>query len=393
MGYYDQDFLNYYYFMASNFALSDRWFSPVSSESTPNRIASYTGGTTQGLVRDPGADDHLPQLSIKTIFEELQGAGVSWKIYYTVTQDQCLADNDGDCGLTGSINKFPASTFEYFTYSLNYLYVKSPSRPTCTGNTQSSGAAVGDPQDAFCIDLSHVAPLDQYYTDVQNGTLPSFAYIEAGYSNNDEHPGSGQSILAGQLQMSKVIGALMTSKSWPDSAFFLSYDEGGGPFDHVPPVPGHTNDNTDASLGISTDISSIAVNADQYIPCLPSGGIPTLHCDLHPGDPGANPGDAVAVNGFAAQLGFRMPNIVISPFTRKHFVSHTPIDHTAVLKFVETRFINSTTHLTARDAAQPDLTEFFDFANVPWLVPPTPPAPVTSQSLGYDPCHAANIGP
>ena len=45
--------LNYYYYMASQFALSDRWFSPVSSKSTPNRIATLTGGTTQGLVFDP----------------------------------------------------------------------------------------------------------------------------------------------------------------------------------------------------------------------------------------------------------------------------------------------------------------------------------------------------
>ena len=57
-----QDFLNYYYYMASQFALSDRWFSPVASKSINNRIATFTGGTTQGLVRDPG-EDHLPQLN------------------------------------------------------------------------------------------------------------------------------------------------------------------------------------------------------------------------------------------------------------------------------------------------------------------------------------------
>ena len=40
MGYYDEGYLNYYYYMASQFAISDRWFSPVSSKSTPNRIAA-----------------------------------------------------------------------------------------------------------------------------------------------------------------------------------------------------------------------------------------------------------------------------------------------------------------------------------------------------------------
>jgi phospholipase C len=99
------------------------------------------------------------------------------------------------------------------------------------------------------------------------------------------------------------------------------------------------------------------------------------------------------VNGFAAQLGFRLPNAIISPFTRKHYVSHTPMDHTAVIKFVENRFIGSSAHLTARDAAQPNLLEFFDFSNIPWATPPTPPTPVTAGSLGYNPCTPASMGP
>ena len=76
------------------------------------------------------------------------------------------------------------------------------------------------------------------------------------------------------------------------------------------------------------------------------------------------------MQGFAAQLGFRLPNMVISPFTRKHYVSHVPMDHTAVIKFVESRFIGPSAHLTSRDAAQPDLLDFFDFTNIPWLTPP-----------------------
>src|SRR5450755_3215326 len=68
MGYYDQDYLNYYYYMASQFPLSDRWFSPVSSKSISNRIATFTAGTTEGLVKDPGNDDHLTQLDIPSIF-------------------------------------------------------------------------------------------------------------------------------------------------------------------------------------------------------------------------------------------------------------------------------------------------------------------------------------
>jgi phospholipase C len=388
MGYYDEGFLNYYYYMASQFALSDRWFSPVASKSVDNRIAVFTGGTTQGLVNDPGSDDHLLQLEIDTIFQELDAANVSWKIYYTVTQGFCL--DDDDCGTSGN-DRYPATDFSDLSYSYKYLY-ENPSQAACVAPTQAS-SAVGDTTNSFCIDTAHIAPLSTYYSDLTNGTLPSFAFIEAGYGNNDEHPGSGQSILLGQAQVANVVGSFMASPEWNDSIFFLSYDEGGGPYDHVPPVPGHSNANTDTSLGTIPDIATIAVNADSYEPCLPAGGTPTTHCDLTSSDPGANPSDAAAVNGFAAQLGFRLPNMIISPFTRKHYVSHTPMDHTAVIKFVENRFISSSAHLTARDAAQPNLLEFFDFSGIPWATPPTPPAPVTAESLGYNPCTPMSMGP
>jgi phospholipase C len=397
MGYYDQTMLNYYYFMASQFAISDRWFSPVASKSISNRIATFTGGTTQGLVKDPG-NDGLGQLQIPTIFHELDVAGVSWKIYYTVSQALCL--DEDDC--TGGSNAYyPATDFSNLGNSYKYLY-ENPGGTPCTAPTIGSKAAVGDPSNSFCIDPTHIALIGDanhgYYADLTNGTLPSFAFIEAGYGNNDEHPGSGQSILQGQAEVAKVVDALMTSTSWKDSIFFFSYDEGGGPYDHVPPVPSHTNDFTTTSQlpNYSTDISSIAVNPDTYYPCVPpAGSTPNYHCDLTLSDPGATTGDAAQEQGFAAQLGFRLPNIVISPFARRHYVSHIPMDHTAVIKFVENRFITGA-HLTARDAAEPNLLDFFDFTNTPWATPPTPPTPVSltdSSSPGYNSCQPANMGP
>ena len=392
MGYYegdDGDFLNYYYFMASQFAISDRWFSPIASKSVPNRLATFTGGTTQGLVYDPGGNDHLPQLDIANIFQELDQANVTWKIYYTVTEGLCL--NDDDCLASGN-SVYPAIHFSNLTYSYRYIYQPAPGA-VCTPPTQPS-SVVGDSSNSFCIDPNHIAPISTYFTDLTNGTLPSFAFIEAGYGNNDEHPGSGQSILDGQAWVANIVNSLMSSSSWKDSVFFLSYDEGGGPYDHVPPVPGHSNDFNGANLGTIPDISQIAVNPDQYNPCVPAGGTPSLHCDLYATDPGAHPADAAALHGFAAQLGFRVPNIVISPFTRRHYVSHVPMDHTAIIKFVENRFIGPAAHLTPHDAAQPNLLDFFDFNAVPWSAPPSPlPIPASTQSLGYNSCTPANFAP
>jgi phospholipase C len=346
--------LNYYYYMASQFGLSDRWFSPVSSKTIPNRIATISGGTTQGYVFDPGANDGAPQLNAQTVFQLLDNNHITWKIYYSHT------DPDGS----------PSTTFKYFTYSNNFI------------SRNSSGALV--------VDGAHVAPISQYFTDVQNGTLPQFAYIETDFGSSDEHPGSGQSILAGQQQVANIINSLMVGPSWSDSVFFLSFDEGGGPYDHVPPVPGHTNQNTSAALAnLEGDVTPIAVNPDSFLPCAPqTAGVYNNHCDLRPGSPGTNPNDAAAQFGFAAQIGFRVPNMIVSPFTRKHYVGHTAMDHTAVIHFLEERF--NLPALTRRDAAQPNLLDFFDFTNKPWATPPAPGQIPTPPPVGNT-CHAASF--
>jgi phospholipase C len=388
MGYYDQNFLNYYYFMASSFAISDRWFSPIESKSIPNRIATFTGGTTQGLTQDPGNDDHVGStLVINNIFKELDSANVSWKLYYTVNNGSCDPE---DCGknLSGSA-LFPATSFSYLSYAYKYLYGNpKPGDPSGCVAPASPSSMVGDSSNTFCIDLNKIAPIFDktygYEADLKNGTLPSFAFIESGSGLNDEHPGYGQSILAGQAEVARIINDLMASTSWKDSVFFLSYDEGGGPYDHVPPVPGHTNDFTDASqvANYPTDVTNISVSPDTYNPCVPAAP-GDLHCDLSAGQPGSNSADAAycppgtycAHAGFGAQLGFRVPNLVVSPFAKKSYVSHIPMDHTAIIKFVEDRFIGNGQYLTKRDAAQPDLLDFFDFTTVPWATPPTPPTP------------------
>jgi phospholipase C len=343
--------LNYYYYMAAQFGLSDRWFSPISSKTIPNRIATLSGGTTQGYAFDPGADDQAPQLNAQTVFQLLDNNHISWRIYYSHT------DPDGS----------PSTTFKYFSYANNFIF------------RNSSGALV--------VDGNHIAPISQYFTDVQNGALPQFSYIETNFGSSDEHPGSGQSILVGQQQVANIINALMASPSWSDSVFFMAFDEGGGPYDHVPPVPGHTNQNTSASLAsLEGDVTPIAVNPDSFLPCAPqTAGVYNNHCDLRPGSPGAHSNDAAAQLGFAAQIGFRVPNMIVSPFTRRHYVGHNAMDHTAVIHFLEERF--NLPALTQRDAAQPNLLDFFDFTNKPWNTPPAPGQIPTPPSVGST-CHA-----
>jgi hypothetical protein len=69
------------------------------------------------------------------------------------------------------------------------------------------------------------------------------------------------------------------------------------------------------------------------------------------------------------------------------------MDHTAVIKLVETRFIGGGAALTARDAAQPDLLDFFDFAKVPWRTPPTGVPQHYPPSQAQATCTAGAMGP
>jgi phospholipase C len=66
------------------------------------------------------------------------------------------------------------------------------------------------------------------------------------------------------------------------------------------------------------------------------------------------------------------------------------MDHTAVIKFVESRFIVPPAYLTNRDAAQPDLMDFFDFTGIPWATPPASSSLPVPPAVGST-CTAATM--
>ncbi len=302
MGFYDGNDLNYYYFMAQNFATSDRWFSPLPSNSPPNRSYLYAA-TTHGHVHDPGTFDSSV---VANIFQLLEGAGVSWRVYYSTDPSN------------------PAVPHTFLTRFQPFA---------------SQHAA-------------NLVPVSQYFTDIQNGTLAQVSFIEE-LPGLDEHPGApldgnihgGNSIQDGAQYMSKIINAFMSSQYWKNGVFILTFDEGGGLYDHV---PGQTTVSPD---GIA-----------------PMDLTPQEQADINP------PGDFT-------RTGFRVPLIVVSPFAKKGFVSHTAADFTAIDKFIETRF--NLSNLTARDKAQIDMTEFFDFSAPPTPTPPQPPAQNMSLTCDY----------
>jgi len=313
MGFYTSDDLISHYFLAATFATSDRWFAPAPVETEPNRMY-MVASTSVGHAHKPTST-----VSAMTIFDLLDQHGITWKIYLTDPT------NDSEVGFfTGFKSKF----------------------------------------------ASHFFPVAQYLTDAQSGTLPQVSYIDPGFeTGQDEHPGTGTNIQKGTAFSTSLVTALMNSPSWKDSVFIMSFDEGGGLYDHVASMVdgqqilemlGPSINRQPAGTGIySTDAAS------QHVPS-PDGIPPQDLITTNPPDPA----------GDFNRTGFRVPLMVVSPFSKKNYISHTPADYTAILKMIETRF--NLPNLTHRDAVQIDMSEFFDTTNIPFATPPSVPSQPTS---------------
>ena len=150
--------LNYYYYMASQFALSDRWFSPVSSKSTPNRLATLTGGTTQGLVRDPFTDDKLPALSDRNHI-----SGTGFRQSGSLVENLLFADGRrlrrNGRRLRQQDESEPVPRNQLFGFHLlREISVRQSLRAACVPPTVGS-SAVGDHIEFLLHRPTHIAPL------------------------------------------------------------------------------------------------------------------------------------------------------------------------------------------------------------------------------------------
>ena len=274
MGYYYQRDLPFYYKLYRTFAMSDRHFCGVLGPTFPNRHYLLAGTSFGHISNDfPTTTSEFSQ---PTIFNRLDDAGVSWRIYQSD-----------------------------IAFALVYAYVRN----------HPPGNLVG---------------IREYFHDAAAGTLPQVAFIDPaflGAAENDEHPPTN--VQVGQAFVASVVGAFVQSPNWSRGALFLTYDEHGGYFDHVPPPAA----------------------------CVPDDIPPQL-----------NPGDVVAAFDHS---GIRVPLVAVSPFARKHYVSHVVTDHTSILRFIETRF--DLPALTRRDANASPLLDLFDFAHPSFVKPPRLP--------------------
>jgi phospholipase C len=175
-----------------------------------------------------------------------------------------------------------------------------------------------------------------FRADVTNGTLPRVAWLTPGWTTS-EHPPYSPSL--GQALTSQLLAALAANPAvFNSTVFMLTYDENGGFFDHVPaptPPPG---------------------TPDEF------------------------------VNGWPIGLGFRVPMLLISPWSRGGYVCSQVFDHTSIIRFLETLTGVQETNISAwRRQVCGDLTSAFDFAHPNTNYPSLPPAIGFWCGSGYDP--------
>ena len=277
MGYYDASDIPNYWRYAHRFTLCDRFFSSEMTGSSPNHV--YTVAAQSGEINNIGTLDQLENdldepegFPFESIVKNLGLRNVSWK-YYVETQ--------------------PKSP-EWADLNANFARMAFPDPKGFTlWNPMPGFKSIRDDESR----MNRLVSLDDYYEDLQKGTLPQFAWIIPDFQDSEHPP---EPLDQGMWYVTRIINALMKSSYWGNTAIFLTWDDYGGFFDHLPPPE---------------------VDAYGYGP--------------------------------------RVPILVISPYAKRNFVSHYTYDFTSVLKFVEERW--SLPHLTARDDRADDMMDCFDF--------------------------------
>jgi phospholipase C len=324
MSYYTRADIPFYYAVADAFTICDNYFCPVMGPTDPNRLYSMAasidpdgknGGPlleTLGVNRSP----FFGRLTYTTMPEQLQARGISWKVY-----------TSPDANILNTI--FSDNVLSYFK---NF---QDPTSPLY--------------QKAFLPQF----PAD-FLADAVSGNLPQVSWVLASLVDSD-HPPSPS--IFGESTLSGILAALtLNPAQWAKTALFVTYDENGGFFDHVPPVT--------APPG----------TPGEYI---------TAPAVLDPTLVGAFPGPI--------GLGFRVPMLILSPFSRGGFVSSDLFDHTSILRFLETRFGAEVPNLSAwRRATVGDLTSAFNFAAPNQSIPNLPSTVAAIPSIIQE-C-LANLG-
>jgi len=387
LGYYDREDIPFYYALADAFTICDQHFCSSLTGTTPNRLYLWTGtirereeAASKANVRNSDVDyDSAARWT--TFPERLEEAGVSWKVYqnelslptgFTKEEDAWLAnftDNplewfeqyqarfsenyrrhiaERAVALPGELERLrnssvPANTAaarerrRKLTELEKELKRVTADRPVFTDEALArlssrerslrSRAFTDNSADPSYRQLATLRyrhggqrremaipkgdVLHQFREDVGRGQLPTVSWLVAP-ENFSDHPSSPW---YGAWYVAEVMDILTSNAEvWKKTIFLLTYDENDGYFDHVPPFVAPDPDNPESgktSAGIDTGVEYLHLTQDLQ---------------SHP------PREA---RGGPVGLGYRVPLLVVSPWSRGGFVCSQVFDHTSVLQLLE----------------------------------------------------------
>ncbi len=318
-----------YYLLAKTFVLSDNFYSSLHGPSFPNHlytIAAQSGGVTDNPNRtardaDPpqvgpcSSEQSCPEpgeagLEPSDIPPYTPKSGGIWGCDAPKSVRVPMLDPEGDMIEIYPCLDFPTLGDELDAAGVTWkLY--APVEGAYDGGFQGSGGYIWTMYDAIRhmrdspAWQQHVVEVDQFTVDAKNGTLPSVAWVTTPSVVSEHTPAS---VCTGENWTVSLLQALASGTQWNQSAVFLTWDDFGGFYDHVPPTQ-------------------------------------------------------VDVYGF----GFRVPLLVISPFAKAGTIDHTRAEFSSVLKFIETDF--DLPALTDRDLNAVDMTQDFDWTQAPVALP------------------------
>jgi phospholipase C len=344
LGYLDRKDLPFHYALADTYTIGDAYHCSVLSATGPNRTYLW-GGTIDAqkkyssFTAYDGGDEIGRNLLWESYAESLQKAGISWKVYQG-------ADNYGDNGL------------EYFKNFAQYDPEQGGTAAPGTALYDNGVAIVSEPNDSDTGNADNLAAAIR--KEVLAGTLPQVSWVVTN-KRFSEHPDGAPT--DGAYYVHEVLKALNADPDVFNSTLvIINFDENDGQFDHVPPpvpAPGETDE-----FLAGTDLSTYGLT--QPVP---------------------------------VGLGFRVPLLLVSPWTRGGWVTSEVSDHTSVIQFLE-----RWTGALGKPAISPnisdwrrrvcgDLTNAFDFTSPVYGLPKLPDLAPIGDAVSYHPPVTTNAPP
>ncbi|MEO5889304.1 MAG: phospholipase C, phosphocholine-specific [Ferruginibacter sp.] len=390
MGYYTRQDIPFYYALADAFTVCDQNFCSSLTGTTPNRLYFWSGTIREKQEAESRANvwngdaDYDNWANWVTFPERLEENGVSWKVYQNEISVGVGFEGEEDAWLANFTDN-PLEFFAQYNVKLSAGYIANLPKaaiqaaagikkmeeelPALTGDkaeaqkkkieqykkylvrnaeeqkiytiekyNQLSGKEKSIHNKAFTTNKGHpdyhelsslkyqdgsterevLVPksdtLHQFRDDVNKGELPTVSWIVAP-ENFSDHPGAAW---YGAWYISEIMDILTKDPEvWKKTIFILAYDENDGYFDHVPPftVPHlHKTAKGSTSAGIDSAVEYVTKTQQSS--------------------------DAEDIRESPIGLGFRVPLVIASPWSRGGFVCSQVFDHTSSLQFLE-HFLNN----------------------------------------------------